>query len=129
MSERRKGLFFRTVGEIASENIAIVDVNDSIRSVAQTMCGKQRSSCAVVMKEGEIIGLVTDRDMTKSVVAQDMDTNQPIADVMTPNPVLIEDDAKVSSSHFLDAAIQHSLFARGTWQASERTSNDNTFSA
>ncbi|MFH4276226.1 CBS domain-containing protein, partial [Acinetobacter baumannii] len=24
-----------------------------------------------------------------------MDTNQPIADVMTPNPVLIEDDAKV----------------------------------
>ncbi|MDW2144626.1 DUF294 nucleotidyltransferase-like domain-containing protein, partial [Vibrio sp. 1833] len=64
-------------------------------SVAQTMCGKQRSSCAVVMKEGEIIGLVTDRDMTKSVVAQDMDTNQPIADVMTPNPVLIEDDAKV----------------------------------
>ncbi|MCV5640893.1 CBS domain-containing protein, partial [Escherichia coli] len=47
------------------------------------------------MKEGEIIGLVTDRDMTKSVVAQDMDTNQPIADVMTPNPVLIEDDAKV----------------------------------
>ncbi|AGQ97157.1 TPA: CBS domain-containing protein [Vibrio parahaemolyticus] len=93
--KEEKGLFFRTVGEIASENIAIVDVNDSIRSVAQTMCGKQRSSCAVVMKEGEIIGLVTDRDMTKSVVAQDMDTNQPIADVMTPNPVLIEDDAKV----------------------------------
>ncbi|MDW1838237.1 DUF294 nucleotidyltransferase-like domain-containing protein, partial [Vibrio sp. Vb0718] len=93
--KEEKGLFFRNVGEIASENIAIVDVNDSIRSVAQTMCGKQRSSCAVVMKEGEIIGLVTDRDMTKSVVAQDMDTNQPIADVMTPNPVLIEDDAKV----------------------------------
>ncbi|MGR5232805.1 DUF294 nucleotidyltransferase-like domain-containing protein [Vibrio rotiferianus] len=93
--KEEKGLFFRAVGEIASENIAIVDVNDSIRSVAQTMCGKQRSSCAVVMKEGEIIGLVTDRDMTKSVVAHDMDTNQSIANVMTLNPVLIEDDAKV----------------------------------
>ncbi|NDJ58881.1 CBS domain-containing protein [Enterobacteriaceae bacterium 4M9] len=93
--KEEKGLFFRTVGEICSENITIVKESDSIRSVAQAMCGKQRSSCAVVMKEGEIIGLVTDRDMTQSVVAADRDISASIASVMTPNPVLIEEDAKV----------------------------------
>ncbi|KGY13176.1 histidine kinase [Vibrio tubiashii] len=95
VSKEDKGLFFRTVGEIASENIAIVDVNDSIRSVAQSMCGKQRSSCAVVMREGEIAGMVTDRDMTKSVVAQNIDTNGAISQVMSTSPVLVQSEDKV----------------------------------
>ena len=90
-----KGLFFRTVGEIASENISIVDVDDSIKDVAREMCGKQRSSCAVVMKNNEIAGLVTDRDMTRSVVAAGIDTGMPISMVMTPNPVLVESSSKV----------------------------------
>ncbi len=90
-----KGLFFRTVGEIASENITIVDVDDSIKDVAREMCGRQRSSCAVVMKNNEIAGLVTDRDMTRSVVATSIDTDMPISMVMTPNPVLVESSSKV----------------------------------
>lgn len=90
-----KGLFFRTVDEIASENISIVDVDDSIKDVAREMCGRQRSSCAVVMKNNEIAGLVTDRDMTRSVVAAGIDTGMPISMVMTPNPVLVESSSKV----------------------------------
>ncbi|KUI97485.1 DUF294 nucleotidyltransferase-like domain-containing protein [Vibrio sp. MEBiC08052] len=95
-----KGLFFRTVGEIASENITIVNCHDSIRDVARMMCGnmahdKQRSSCAVVMQDQEIVGLVTDRDMTQSVVATGRDIDEPIATVMTRHPHLIEHDAKV----------------------------------
>ncbi|MCG6302678.1 DUF294 nucleotidyltransferase-like domain-containing protein [Vibrio vulnificus] len=93
--KEEKGLFFRTVGEIASENIAIVSVTDSIRDVARTMCGKQRSSCAVVMDGNDIVGLVTDRDMTTSVVALERDVSDSIETVMTLNPVLIESDAKV----------------------------------
>ncbi|EPT8341734.1 DUF294 nucleotidyltransferase-like domain-containing protein [Vibrio vulnificus] len=93
--KEEKGLFFRTVGEIASENIAIVKVTDSIRDVALAMCGKQRSSCAVVMDGNDIVGLVTDRDMTASVVAKEKDVSERIESVMTLNPVLIESDAKV----------------------------------
>ncbi len=95
VSKEDKGLFFRPVGEIASENIAIVDVNDSIHSVAQNMCGKQRSSCAVVMRNGEIAGMVTDRDFTRNVVAQGIDTNMPISEVMNTSPVLVQSDDKV----------------------------------
>ncbi|POT59252.1 histidine kinase [Citrobacter amalonaticus] len=105
--KEEKGLFFRKVGEIASENITIVEMDDSIRSVAQAMCGKQRSSCAVVMKDGDIVGLVTDRDMTRSVIAADKDTRAPISSVMTPNPILIEDDARVI--HAISLMLQYNI--------------------
>ncbi|MGR5177143.1 DUF294 nucleotidyltransferase-like domain-containing protein [Vibrio parahaemolyticus] len=90
-----KSLFFRTVGEIASENIATVQQDMSIRHVAEQMCGAQRSSCAVVMSGEDIVGLVTDRDMTRSVVATGIDTSEPISKVMTQSPLLIHSDDKV----------------------------------
>ncbi|CAH8234739.1 DUF294 nucleotidyltransferase-like domain-containing protein [Vibrio aestuarianus] len=92
-----KGLFFRRVGEIASENITIVDFTATIQDVAQKMCGTggRRSSCAVVKFAGEIVGIVTDRDMTSSVVASGIDISLPIHHVMTPNPQLIQAEDKV----------------------------------
>jgi len=93
--KEEKGLFFRSVGEVASENITIIEHDTSIKEVAKSMCGDQRSSCAVVMKEGDIVGMVTDRDMTRNVVAAEIDTNQPISQVMNTSPVLIQRDDKV----------------------------------
>ncbi|WP_415721288.1 DUF294 nucleotidyltransferase-like domain-containing protein [Photobacterium ganghwense] len=93
--KEEKGLFFRRVGEIASENITIVTEDTPIQEVARRMCCGERSSCAVVKKGDEIVGLVTDRDMTSSVVATGIDTRQPISTVMTQSPVLIQSDDKV----------------------------------
>ncbi|CAH0528817.1 DUF294 nucleotidyltransferase-like domain-containing protein [Vibrio hippocampi] len=95
VNKEDKGLFFRNVGEVASESITVVSIEDSIMSVAQAMCGKKRSSCAVVLKGDEIVGLVTDRDMTQHVVANGIDTTDPIHHVMTPNPILINSEDKV----------------------------------
>ncbi|MEZ9043046.1 MULTISPECIES: DUF294 nucleotidyltransferase-like domain-containing protein [unclassified Vibrio] len=95
VNKEEKSLFFRTVGEVASENITVSSYDDSIMDVAKAMCGKRRSSCAVVLKEHEIVGLVTDRDMTQHVVAQGVDTQRPIYEVMTRNPILINSEAKV----------------------------------
>ena len=90
-----KGPYYRKVSEIASENIAIVDKNTSIKQVAAYMCGEMRSSCAVVKDGNDIVGLITDRDMTTRVVSQGIDTEQPISMVMTTNPQLIHSDATV----------------------------------
>ncbi|GAB7220386.1 DUF294 nucleotidyltransferase-like domain-containing protein [Vibrio comitans] len=90
-----KGLFFRQISEVASKNIAIVDYKDSISTVAKIMCGDQRSSCAVVMQEQDVVGMVTDRDMTKSVVAQEISTDLPISTVMNTKPILVNSEDKV----------------------------------
>ncbi|WP_438454363.1 DUF294 nucleotidyltransferase-like domain-containing protein [Vibrio alginolyticus] len=95
VNKEEKSLFFRTVGEIASENITVSDYYDSIMDVAKAMCGKRRSSCAVVLKGRDIVGLVTDRDMTQHVVAQGVDTQRSIHEVMTHNPILINSEDKV----------------------------------
>ncbi len=90
-----KGLFFRTVDEIASENIVIAQSTDTIQNVAKQMCGAKPSSCAVVVEDNVIVGIVTDRDMTKHVVAKGTDTSYPISEVMAHNPILINHEDKV----------------------------------
>nr|WP_238336692.1 CBS domain-containing protein [Vibrio sp. S12_S33] len=85
------------MSEIASENITIVDFTATIQDVARKMCGTggRRSPCAVVKSAGEIVGIVTDRDMTSSVVTSGIDISLPIHHVMTPNPQLIQAEDKV----------------------------------
>ncbi|MZI91941.1 CBS domain-containing protein [Vibrio sp. CAIM 722] len=96
--EEENGLFYRRVEEVASKNIAIVNVGTPIRVVAELMCGNDslsHSSCAAIMQDDELVGIVTDRDMTRSVVARGVDTASPIEIVMTRNPQLIHADDKV----------------------------------
>ncbi|SJL84266.1 Arabinose 5-phosphate isomerase KdsD [Vibrio palustris] len=96
--EGDKGLFYRRVSEVASDNITIVDLGTSIRQVAELMSGCDKSvhsSCAVVQSAGEVIGIFTDRDMTRTVVATGVDIHRPIEEVMTKNPQLIQADDNV----------------------------------
>ncbi|WP_153448848.1 putative nucleotidyltransferase substrate binding domain-containing protein [Vibrio algicola] len=90
-----KGPYYRKVSTIASENIAIVDKTVSIKAVAKLMQDEMRSSCAVIKDGDDIVGVITDRDMTTRVVAQGIDTQNPITEVMTTNPQLIDGDATV----------------------------------
>lgn len=78
-----KGPYYRKVSEIASEDIAIVDKDTSIKQVAAYMCGEMRSSCAVVKDGDDIVGVITDRDMTTRVVSKGIDIDEPISIVMT----------------------------------------------
>ncbi|MFV0576697.1 MAG: DUF294 nucleotidyltransferase-like domain-containing protein [Vibrio sp.] len=90
-----KGPYYRKVSEIASENIAIVSKDTSIKQVAALMSGDMRSSCAVVKDSDDIVGLITDRDMTTRVVSKGVDTDQAISTVMTVNPKFIQSDSTV----------------------------------
>lgn len=91
-SNNEKGLFIRTVGDIASGRIAVVQAQQTIKSVAHEMRVVKRSSCAVIYENEAIVGLITDRDMTKRVIANGVATDSPIASVMTHSPLLIKPD-------------------------------------
>ncbi len=90
-----KGPYYRKVAEVASENIAIVDKSTSIKDVARMMRLEKHSSSAVVLEGEDIVGVITDRDMTSRVIAAGVDTNSPIELVMTRNPQLINGDSTV----------------------------------
>lgn len=93
-SAEEKGVYVKEVGEIANQRVVSVDVNDSIQDVAHQMCELQRSS-AVVMDNGELVGIVNDRDMTKRVVSRGFDVAKPVKEVMTYSPITIDADELV----------------------------------
>ncbi|MFM2598279.1 DUF294 nucleotidyltransferase-like domain-containing protein [Vibrio fortis] len=90
-SNKEKGLFIRRVGDVASGRVAVVTAEQPIKDVAKEML-IQRSPCAVVYEEDDIVGLITDRDMTKRVIAKDVSTCRPISEVMTLSPLTISPD-------------------------------------
>lgn len=91
-SHKEKGIFIKKVSDIANNHIAKVKVSDSIQKVAHEMRIVQRSSIAVVCDKGKLVGLVTDRDMTKRVVADGHNINAPISEIMTPDPLTVTPD-------------------------------------
>ncbi|NOH79890.1 CBS domain-containing protein [Vibrio sp. RE86] len=90
-SNKEKGLFIKRVDEVASGRVAVVTSDLSIREVAHTML-VQRSPCAVIYEDNQIVGLITDRDMTKRVIAVGASTDGPIRDVMTHSPQTVKPD-------------------------------------
>tara|TARA_R110001583_G_scaffold8952_2_gene42243 strand:+ start:22492 stop:24435 length:1944 start_codon:yes stop_codon:yes gene_type:complete len=91
-SNKEKGLFIRRVEEIASGRVAVVTSDQSIQSVANEMRVAQRSSCAVIYENDKLVGLITDRDMTKRVIAEGVPIDHPISEVMTYSPLTIKPD-------------------------------------
>ncbi|MEI6898229.1 MAG: putative nucleotidyltransferase substrate binding domain-containing protein [Psychromonas sp.] len=87
-SDSEKGIFVKKVSEVASNKVAIVQADTPIQEVARVIIATC-SPTAVVMKEGIIVGLITDRDMTKRVILAGVDILSPVSDVMTLNPITI----------------------------------------
>ncbi|MFA0193554.1 DUF294 nucleotidyltransferase-like domain-containing protein [Vibrio artabrorum] len=90
-SNKEKGLFIRKVSDVASGQVAIVNAKQTIQSVAFEML-HQRSPCAVIYEGDAIVGLITDRDMTKRVIAHGVSTDNLISEVMTHSPLTVKPD-------------------------------------
>ncbi|MBV7301095.1 DUF294 nucleotidyltransferase-like domain-containing protein [Corynebacterium sp. TAE3-ERU2] len=94
-----------SVGECMVRRPACCSPDTSIREAAARMASQRVSSLLVVegdetaLEDGvlvdaaqdtvRLLGIVTDRDMTKKVVAEAIDSSLPISVVMTPDPVTV----------------------------------------
>lgn len=79
-----KDIFLQRVTDVLNQNIVIVTPETPIQQVAYRMHNESRSSCAAIVdNKKKLIGLVTDKDMTKRVVAQGWDIQRPISSIMT----------------------------------------------
>ena len=70
----------------------------SVREAATLMTG-QNIGALVVVENDELIGIVTERDMMRKVVATGIDTDSTIIrDIMTPNPDVVTGDCLASKA-------------------------------
>ena len=69
---------------------------ESAHAAAQRMLQRKVGSLVIVDPEKHPIGILTDRDLTVRVVAKNLlATTTPVAEVMTPDPQVTEEDAGV----------------------------------
>lgn len=86
------------VSEIMTINVEMCNVNDTISQVSKQM--KQLNIGVLpVIENGQIVGVITDRDIIIRGVAQDRNTNQMTAgEAMTPNILSCSEDTDLETA-------------------------------
>ena len=86
------------IREIMSTDVSYVDTSTSIPEVAKIM--KQKDIGAVpVLQNGNLVGIITDRDIIIRAVADNKDVNTiTVEQIMTVDPVSIEENSDVDKA-------------------------------
>jgi CBS domain-containing protein len=85
------------VRDLLHRTPVLVSSDVSIREAAQEMSAEDVSSI-LVTEDGELCGIVTDKDLRRRVLMKGLDPRLPISQVMTPNPMSIPADAGVDAA-------------------------------
>ena len=94
-----------TIEDVMSSKVVTVDRNATVKAAASLMT-KRKCSCLVVLNENAAIGIVTERDLVRKILAADVDPSKVlISDVMSTPLVTID-----SSSSVLAAAEKMSEY-------------------
>ncbi|MDZ7840725.1 MAG: putative nucleotidyltransferase substrate binding domain-containing protein [Gammaproteobacteria bacterium] len=74
------------VSELIQRQPVMVEADVNIREAARTMAGEGVSSL-LIMRDGRLAGIVTDRDLRNRVIAAGAGYDDPVESIMTENPV------------------------------------------
>lgn len=94
-----RGVSGETVRTLVARPPVSIGVNASIQEVARKMVD-DRVSAMLITDEGELCGIVTDRDIRKRVVAAGLAGDYPVTEVMSKSPITLDGDA-----HAYEAAM------------------------
>jgi CBS domain-containing protein len=75
--------FNQPVSSIYNRNLVTCGAETSIREAATIMSGQGCSSVFIREADGDIVGVLTDNDLRKKVIAEGYDTDRPVSGVMT----------------------------------------------
>lgn len=79
------------IGELIRRSPITLDVGASIRQTAQAM-SEHNVSSIVLTREGELAGILTDRDLRRRCVAAGVDFERPVAEIMTSELLTMRSD-------------------------------------
>ncbi|ASJ02547.1 inosine-5-monophosphate dehydrogenase [Thermococcus profundus] len=103
------------VGQVVKRKAVIVKPNDTVHRVARVLARNKVGSAVVVDENDEIVGIITDRDILDKVVAKGKDPKKvKVKDVMTKNPITIEDDYSIQDAidRMMDKGVRRLLVTR-----------------
>lgn len=78
------------VEDVMIKEVITIDENSTVKEAAEVM-NKFEIGCLITVKKGKAMGIVTERDLLKRVVAESKDTKKTtVADIMTSPLVVVE---------------------------------------
>jgi CBS domain-containing protein len=90
-SVRRKNKDEKSVAKLRPSKPHISISNEKILAVAQFLSKKRGVASLIVSPEGDLAGILTDTDVTRRVVAKNIDPDTTdVSEVMTPNPTCVK---------------------------------------
>ncbi len=85
------------VKDIMTKDVVSIGVNNSVFEAADLMSSK-RVSCLVIM-DGEVpIGIVTERDIVRRVVAKKMPLDTKVSEIMSKSLITVDPDASLKEA-------------------------------
>ncbi|MEH6712113.1 MAG: DUF294 nucleotidyltransferase-like domain-containing protein [Paraglaciecola polaris] len=81
---------YKPIREVISDGVVSEDIHSSILQGVQKMSHSSVSSLVITDKQ-TLVGILTDRDIRNRVVAQQTDVNLSVSEIMTRDPVKIND--------------------------------------
>jgi CBS domain-containing protein len=88
------------VSSVMSTELLTVPPDETVQQAALKMA-ERRVSSAFVVKDGRLLGILTDRDLRVRVTAQAREPHTPVADIMTPDPEVISADKTLFATTLL----------------------------
>ena len=99
---------FVSVGQICTEGLVSVDVNDSVLEAARRMIYR-RVGAVGVLDRGTLAGIISEADVVCALVEQANSESTPVRDYMTEAPltVSVNDNAALAARYMLEHEIGH----------------------
>jgi CBS domain-containing protein len=80
------------VDDVMIKEVITIDENSTVKEAAEIM-NKFEIGCLITIKQGKAMGIITERDLLKRVVAESRDANKStVKDIMTSPLVVVEPD-------------------------------------
>ena len=93
-------LFFKAIRRVPSNPILKVDANEKIIDVVKKLQNQKKSTCVIMDKSVDLLGVVTDRDFVRKVLFKDIKMNE-----NTIDSIMIEKTNTLLSRHFFVNAV------------------------
>lgn len=88
-----------SVSDVMTVNVVTVRPDETAVEAARKMAENDVGSVVVVDEKGTILGIVTEGDIVRRVVARGLDPSKTrVEDIMTRNPVTIYEDATLAAA-------------------------------
>ena len=87
------------VREVMTPNPVTMPPTATVKEAVATMADRDIGSVLVVDEDGRLVGIVSERDVIRRVLAQGRSLEDTrLADIMTPNPVSVDPEATVEEA-------------------------------